>query len=156
MNEKNDAIEISRADDAMIGELLAIERESFAKPWTEGQILHEMYRGDVFSAAARDAECGPGILGFVIMRRLGDEAELMKLAVKSGARRRGVGSRLLWAAIENAGEFGVGDIFLETRASNEAAIRLYEKLGFFGVGRRRDYYDSPREDAVLMRKALGC
>jgi ribosomal-protein-alanine N-acetyltransferase len=146
--------EISPASESDVGELSAIERESFSLPWTEGQLLREIYGEDAYCAAARSAGRGPGILGFVVMRKLGDEAELMNIAVKSGSRRHGAGGALLAAAIENARASGIGQIYLEARASNAAAMGLYGKHGFRSVGRRRDYYDAPREDAVIMKKTL--
>jgi ribosomal-protein-alanine N-acetyltransferase len=146
--------EISPAADSDIDELSEIERESFSRPWTAGQLLREIYGEDAFFAAAKSAERGAGILGFVVMRRIGEEAELMNIAVRSGARRRGAGSALLAAAIENARGNGIGQIYLEVRASNEAAIGLYGKRGFRSVGRRRNYYEEPREDAVIMKKTL--
>lgn len=147
-------IAVSPADDAAIDELLAIEREAFSRPWTHGQLLREIYGDDSYFAVARNAETGAEILGYAILRRLCGEAELINIAARADSRRRGVGSALLAAAIKNARENGAEQIFLEARASNFAAIALYAKHGFRKVGRRRGYYDSPDEDAVIMKKEL--
>lgn len=138
---------ITGADESHIDEILAIDRECISPPWTEGQMLSEIYNEDTDFRLA--VEAGK-VLGFCVLRRIGDEAELLRIAVKPESRRLGAGIQLMNAAIKDAGGRGVLTIFLEVRVSNLAAISMYEKLGFRNLGVRRGYYDAPVEDAKIM------
>ncbi len=92
-----------------------------------------------------------GPVGFLLCRTLGAaEAEVLNIAVDPAYRRRGVARLLLSGFLA---EFP-GDIFLEVRASNAAAIELYRRFGFVDAGLRRSYYHRPVEDAVVMRKTF--
>lgn len=88
--------------------------------------------------------------GFALLRCF-DDAELVRIAVDKKYRRQGIGEGLLTALTEEAKGRGIHDIILEVRASNEPALRLYEKAGFTTEGIRRRYYSAPTEDAVIMR-----
>ena len=92
--------------------------------------------------------------GFVILRGLVDDGELLQIAVDKRARRCGVADLLMDAAIGYALEKELKAIFLEVRKSNDAAIALYKKHGFKSVRLRSDYYSNPLEDAVVMVRAL--
>jgi ribosomal-protein-alanine N-acetyltransferase len=94
------------------------------------------------------------ISGFLFGRRLGDEAEVLNLAVTPARRRRGEGGELLKAAMEAFQARGVSRVFLEVRESNEAALAFYAKHGFSKTGRRAAYYRDPADAAVLMEKKL--
>ena len=94
------------------------------------------------------------ILAFMCGRLMADEAEILKLNVAEIVRRKGIGSQLLDFALKFFKERGGQNCFLELRASNNAARKLYEKKGFTTAGKRKSYYDKPVEDAVLMRLAL--
>ena len=144
-------IEIGRAEERQLPQILDIEEESFPQPWHEGGFLRELDHEDAFFAVAYS---GSVVLGYCILHRCGDEAELYKIAVDKQARRSGVADRLMAAAISYAALEGIRRIFLEVRESNAAAVLLYEKHGFQRTGRRCGYYDRPREDAVLMEKPI--
>ena len=88
------------------------------------------------------------LMGYLFFMQVLDEAEVANIAVSPDFRRNGVASCLLDTALENV----EADIFLEVRASNAPAIALYEKYGFRQYGVRRNYYESPREDALLMQR----
>ena len=92
------------------------------------------------------------VAGYVFCREVAGESELLNLAVDPGLRRGGVGRMLLAAAIEWLTTRGARETFLEVRASNVAAIALYEEVGFRAVGRRPGYYQRPPEDAILYRR----
>ena len=92
------------------------------------------------------------VRGYVFCREVAGEAELLNIAVDPAIRRSGLGGELLRLAIAWAEARGAGEMFLEVRASNAGAIALYERHGFRAVGRRRDYYEHPVEDAVLYRR----
>jgi ribosomal-protein-alanine N-acetyltransferase len=83
-----------------------------------------------------------------------DEGEIADLAVAPWARRRGVGGLLLDLAAADARDVGVRTLYLEVRESNAAAIALYESRGFGTIGRRRQYYRHPMEDALVLRRDL--
>jgi len=89
-------------------------------------------------------------LGFVILRKMGDEAELLQIAVDKSARRLGVADMLLGAALCYARDNALAPVFLEVRKSNDAAVALYKKHGFKPVRQRKNYYSDPIEDAVVM------
>ena len=96
----------------------------------------------------RVAEYQGNILGFVVSRQTAsDEYEILNVAVSTEHRRRGIASRLLKSLMNEA----AGVYFLEVRESNEAARKLYRKLGFQEAGRRPQYYQNPAEAAIVMR-----
>ena len=100
------------------------------------------------------AEEEGAIVGYAALSSVLDEGSLDNIAVAPQRRRQGVADGLL-AAIEAMGrDRELSFITLEVRASNEAAIALYEKHGFAPVGRRTNYYEKPREDAILMTLVL--
>jgi ribosomal-protein-alanine N-acetyltransferase len=139
-------IVIEAAAEEDISRILEIEHEAFSPPWTHGALL------GIGDESERIKHVR--ILGFIILRCMGDEGELLQIAVDKAARRRGVADALMGAALRFAGECSIGSVFLEVRKSNEAALRLYEKHGFRPVRLRKDYYSSPVEDAVVMARSM--
>ena len=105
-------------------------------------------------AAGEDRDRGPGlaILGFLVARQIAPEWELENIVVAPAARRKGLGRQLLEALFAAARQTESQSLFLEVRESNTAARRLYERLGFEQTGRRKAYYASPAEDAILYRR----
>ena len=99
-------------------------------------------------------ELSSSIAGFIVARHAKDEAEILNLAVASQSRRTGYGSALLRAVLKQFQEQSVTRAFLEVRDSNAAAIAFYRKHGFVPIGRRKAYYSSPPEDALLMEKKV--
>ena len=144
------AFDVMRRDD--LPEVLAIESLSFSEPWTEEMFLHELLPDGISHVlvARPDARLGPRIAGFLCAWIVSGELHINNLAVHPIYRRRGVASQLLEEMLRRAKERGAKAGHLEVRASNEAAKRLYQQYGFKTVGRRRNYYDHPREDAILM------
>jgi [ribosomal protein S18]-alanine N-acetyltransferase len=94
------------------------------------------------------------ISGFLVGRRVGDQAEVLNLAVGRKHRRRGEGTALLAAALREFLSGGGKSVYLEVRESNTSAISFYEKHGFAKTGLRRGYYRKPDEGAVTMEKKL--
>lgn len=126
----------------------------FGEAWSAAQLRGTLQQsGSWLRLACRD----DAMVGFSLCRLIVDEAELLLIAVVPAARGGGIGSRLLAAAIDDAQDRGVSEIFLEMRDGNAAALALYRSQGFAEVGRRRDYYrgaDSLRFDAITMRRPL--
>ena len=95
---------------------------------------------------------GDVLLGYVWARFVLDEGEIGNIAVAPEHRRCGVGAALLGALFAESERRGAAVLRLEVRGSNLAARRLYEKNGFETVGKRKNYYEKPTEDAILMSK----
>ena len=95
-----------------------------------------------------------GIQGFLVGQAHADEWELQSIAVRAAGHGRGFGSQLLIKFLEQARERGAKSVYLEVRESNQAARAFYEKWLFQEGGRRKDYYNSPLEDAVLYCRRL--
>lgn len=138
------------ADD--LAAIEAIERASFSDPWSLKSFTDSLRHGFVRLHVLDD---NGAVIGYSVVWVSGDECELANLAVEPGRRGEGCGARLLDEALRRAHEESLMVMFLEVRASNEAALRLYAKHGFHEVGRRKDYYRNPVEDALVMRRDLG-
>jgi ribosomal-protein-alanine acetyltransferase len=94
------------------------------------------------------------VTGFLIGRRIVDQAEVLNLAVRTKYRREGQGTALLAAALEEFSHRDVKSVYLEVRESNTAAIAFYERHGFTKTGLRKAYYRNPDEPAITMEKRL--
>ena len=126
----------------------ALEKTCFpADPWSEA-LFQEALENPRVSVLLAQGEDG-AVLGYAVLSVILDEGNLDNIAVARPARRRGVGDALL-SVLTGFGREHLACLMLEVRASNAPAIALYEKHGFAAVGRRKNYYDAPREDAVLM------
>jgi ribosomal-protein-alanine N-acetyltransferase len=95
---------------------------------------------------------GGSVAGYVGSQTVIDESDMMNVAVHPEHRRQGIAEMLINDLVDALKEKGSHSLTLEVRASNEPAIALYEKLGFEQVGRRKNYYRNPREDALILRK----
>lgn len=136
--------------------LVLLEARAQPLPWTRAQLEEELAHDD---ARVRGAFGGEDLLGYAAWRKNVDELWLLNLAVAPEARRQGIGRALLDDGASLARSLGVQELWLEVRASNEGARRLYEAAGYREVTRRREYYrpatdGAPREDAVVMRREL--
>jgi ribosomal-protein-alanine acetyltransferase len=131
--------------------LVALERASSGRPWTDAQLAAAVEQGqvDVLEAA------GAGVVAAVRSRRLIDEMEIDNVVVGQEFRRRGLALDLLGAVLAQARGSGIVRVFLEVRESNRAALALYRRLGFRTIGRRPGYYTEPPEDALLLALELG-
>lgn len=130
-----------------IDEITPIERASFPDPWRP-----PFFRGIISdpSAYCTVASLSERIVGYLVLYRVLDEGEIYNIATAGEFLRMGIGSALLRDSITFCGEQGIKKIHLEVRSGNSSAIAMYKKAGFTGVGLRRGYYKSPREDAVIM------
>lgn len=129
----------------------ALEKICFPEdPWSR-RILEEALGGENAAAWAAAGEDG-GLLGYIFCSCVLDEGSVDNIAVLPAARRRGVASALLEAVHRYGRARGLACIFLEVRASNEGAAALYQKKGYREAGRRKNYYLSPREDAIIMKR----
>ncbi len=131
--------------------LLALEQSSHgAAHWSEQQYRDLLAPNGARLVLVAEEPLG-SILGFLVARHLAPEWELENIVVAPAARRQGVGKWLLRALLDRARETNSAAVFLEVRESNAAARILYERAGFTRSGRRKAYYSSPPEDAILYR-----
>jgi ribosomal-protein-alanine N-acetyltransferase len=131
----------------------AIERAAFSDPWSARAFLPLVRESATLFLVAASSP-GDEILGYAVAWFVGDDAELANLAVSPTARRRGIGAVVLEQVIAEARLRRCQTMYLEVRESNAAARSLYGRYGFEQVGRRKRYYVSPQEDALVLRKAL--
>lgn len=135
-----------------VEQVLSIEQASFSQPWSRNLFLSEFRSPGVSTllvALAGDPSLRR-IAGYIIYWNVQDEMHILNLAVALEFRRQNIARRLVLSAIKRASRKGAKRAFLEVRASNVAAQKLYSSLGFAGSFIRRGYYDAPVEDAVIM------
>ncbi len=132
-----------------LADIVAIEKASFSDPWSaeafRSMLAHPQAIGTV-------ADEDGAVLGYSVSWSIGDEAELANLAVAPARRGEGIGARLLDGLLTVLDAGPGATVYLEVRASNEAAQRLYASRGFGVAGRRKAYYRRPTEDALVMRR----
>ena len=134
-----------------IDPVFAIEQEAGDARWSRSQFEKELTLPISRFFVLRE---GPNILGYGGYWKVGDEAQITNLAVHPGARRQGMGNRLLEHLLSLARSETCRHATLEVRSHNEAALALYRKAGFALQGRRPGAYTQPPDDAILMEKAL--
>jgi [ribosomal protein S18]-alanine N-acetyltransferase len=143
-----------RGDDDL-DEVAALEATSFTNPWSRDMLARELRNSDVARVYIL-RRAGGHLLAFCGCWFIFDELHLNTLAVKPEERRRGFATTLLRFIFAEAAAAGLTRATLEVRRSNEAALRLYERLGFEVQGIRPKYYAQPVEDAlVLWSRKLG-
>ncbi|HEU0187349.1 MAG TPA: ribosomal protein S18-alanine N-acetyltransferase [Gallionellaceae bacterium] len=133
---------------ADIDAVLAIEQQVHAHPWTRGNFSDALESGYVCKVYEREGM----LLGYAVLMRNVDEAELLAIAIAAEHQRQGWGLRLLQEMKALAQVEGRQRLLLEVRASNAPAIALYRRAGFGQIGLRKHYYPAApgREDAILM------
>ncbi|MBZ5645148.1 MAG: ribosomal protein S18-alanine N-acetyltransferase [Acidobacteriia bacterium] len=148
--DERSAISVRAMIPSDVTSLLSILQESpEASLWTESGILEFAALG-----MALVAEQNGAVAGFLIGRAAADEFEILNMAVARAWRRRGIAGLLVTEALRRARTSGARRAHLEVRASNRAAIGLYERHGFAPSGRRGEYYQHPPEDALLFTVEL--
>lgn len=128
-----------------------IEAESFSMPWSLKAFTDTVEKPNFRYFVAEEAGEILGYCGFLYVL---DEAEIPNVCVKASARRQGVGRKMLEVLITEAKTLGIAVLYLEVRESNEAAKALYASLGFLPNGIRKNFYEQPQENAILMSKTL--
>jgi len=128
-----------------------IEKLCFSDPWSINSISTELDNRLSLWYVAMD---GDTLAGYVGSQTVLGSADMMNLAVHPDYRRQGIGMGLICALVDGLVQKGANCLLLEVRESNQPAIDLYEKMGFYKVGRRPGYYRNPKEAACIMRKEL--
>ena len=143
-------IHFEKLEEKHLDEVLVIENLSFKSPWTR-----EFFRKETLFAVSKffAALSGGRVVGYGGFWQANDEADIVNLAVHPEYRNGGIGRKILEYLLKTAKDEGIKTLFLEVRAENPYAQKLYASCGFRAVGRRKKYYGD--EDALIMEKKLG-
>ena len=134
-------------DSQSVVQVAALEQICFAVPWSLAALESELRNPlAIYFVGLERGE----VAGYAGMHGICGEGHITNIAVAPDMRRRGVARALLDALLAHAHEHEFTLLTLEVRASNAAAVALYEAAGFYVAGRRKQYYDNPREDALIM------
>lgn len=139
------AVTLSPMQPHHLPEVMAVEQKTQLSPWPKAEFQRSI---DNPNRTAWAAYLGPTFIGYMVFSAVGAEAELLTISINPSFQGKGLGKKVLQQGLN---QLRFESIFLEVRASNHAAIALYESLGFNAVGERRNYYPlgSGREDAVI-------
>lgn len=140
-------IESMTVDD--ISQVAEIERQIFSIPWSEKAFRNSMESDNTIYIVAKENN---NVAGYAGMYLSFEEGNITNVAVNPLNRRKGIGEKIVRDILNRACEKGVRDVFLEVRETNSVAIALYEKIGFKEEGIRKNFYDKPRENALIMWK----
>ena len=143
-------MEIVRMNESHVAAVAELEKICFGvDAWSERSVASELENElSLWLVAVEDDR----LAGYVGSQTVMDETDMMNVAVHPDFRRKGVAEALVAGLVEELKCRGSRSLALEVRASNIPAIGLYEKLGFCQIGRRKNYYRNPREDALILRK----
>ncbi len=140
-------IDIRRLDLVDLSAIEVIEVRAYPTPWSRAMFASELAKPTSICLGAFEGE---ELVGYVVNSRYVDAWHVMNVAVEPGHQGRGIATALLERLFELTHDDERRGYTLEVRVSNNAAIRLYEKLGFESRGIRRGYYTDNREDALIM------
>jgi len=130
-------------------EVARIEEESFSVPWSKNAFLESLkLEHSIFLTALYDGE----IVGYIGMYKVFNDVDITNIAVSKEYRKKGVAKALMTEAFKRVKELGASGVMLEVRKTNLFAINLYEKFGFINIGIRKNFYEKPVEDAIIMWK----
>ena len=142
-------IVIRKMQKSDLQEVCKIEKDNFSLPWSERSFIESMERNDTVFLTALAGEEVAGYIGCYCIAGTG---EITNVAVKDTCRRRGIGAMLLEGLYKAGETLDTREFYLEVRESNEAAISLYSRQGFVKEGIRKNFYEKPVENAVIMWK----
>ena len=133
-----------------LDEVAELERVCFTTPWSRNMLAEEL--DNYLSAFLVDLDDNDKVAGYAGLQAVLDEGYITNVAVRPDCRRQGIAGKLLQVFLDFAKGNHLAFLSLEVRASNYDAIALYGSRGFRSVGRRKNYYEHPREDAIIMTK----
>ena len=133
-----------------LDQVAELERICFTTPWSRNMLAEELENDCAAFLAALDDE--GRVVGYAGLLVVLDEGYITNVAVRPECRRQGVAKKLLQVFLDFARAHRLAFLTLEVRASNYGAIALYGAMGFRSAGRRKNYYEHPREDAIIMTK----
>ena len=132
-------------------ELEKLERICFSRPWSRKMLAEELENQCAAFLVAEDSVSGR-VLGYAGLMVVADEGYITNVAVFPEYRRQGIAAQILQVFLQFAAANHLAFLTLEVRPSNAAAIALYQGFGFEEVGRRKNYYDLPKEGALILTK----
>lgn len=132
-------------------ELEKLERICFSRPWSRKMLAEELENQCAAFLVAEDSVSGR-VLGYAGLMVVADEGYITNVAVFPEYRRQDIAAQILQVFVQFAAANHLAFLTLEVRPSNAAAIALYQGFGFEEVGRRKNYYDLPKEDALILTK----
>ena len=132
-----------------VPQIAELEKLCFHDPWSQNSIASEVNNKLSFWLVAVEDN---KVVGYVGSQTVLGETDMMNIAVHPEFRKKGIARELITQLISTLAQQGSHSLMLEVRASNDPAISLYKSLDFVEVGRRRNYYRNPREDALILRK----
>ncbi len=150
MEEKKMHVRIVPMTAEHLDEVAELERLCFSVPWSRNMLAEEL--DNALSAMLVALDDQGRVAGYAGLQVILDEGYITNVAVRPDCRRQGVAGQILQVFLDFAQAQGLAFLTLEVRASNQAAILLYGSRGFRGMGRRKNYYEHPREDAIIMTK----
>ena len=150
MEEKGLHVRIVPMTADHLDEVAELERLCFSVPWSRNMLAEEL--DNALSAMLVALDDQGRVAGYAGLQVILDEGYITNVAVRPDCRRQGVAGQILQVFLDFAQAQGLAFLTLEVRASNQAAILLYGSRGFRGMGRRKNYYEHPREDAIIMTK----
>ncbi len=139
---------VSNASPQDFESIAQLEEISFSEAWSLESLLESFSHGTRFICA----KCGTTLLGYMGLSTIAGEGYVTNVAVFPEFQRKGVASSILFYAFSLARKLNLEFISLEARKSNESAISLYQKFGFSQEGLRKNFYDNPKEDAIIMTR----
>ena len=148
--DTNKSVRIVPMNADHLDELVELERICFSTPWSRNMLAEELDNACSAFLVAEDAN--GKVVGYAGLQVVLDEGYIANVAVFPEYRRQGVAAQLLQVFMNFAEANRLAFLTLEVRASNQAAIALYTNRGFEEVGRRKNYYEHPKEDAIIMTK----
>lgn len=148
--EKHMPVRVVPMNGDHLDEVAALERACFSDPWSRDMLKEELENALAAFLVALD-ETG-AVVGYAGLQVVLDEGYILNIAVRPDCRRRGIAGKLLQVFLDFAQGNRLAFLTLEVRASNYEAIALYGSRGFRSTGRRKNYYEHPREDAIIMTR----
>jgi len=133
----------------------AIETVSFSNPWSDNTFRGEIQNTSISFPLVVVETASQKVVGYIIYWQIREDVQINNLAVHPDFRGRGVGETALRVVLDRVREAGASLVTLEVRLSNTAARNLYHKFGFQALGRRKNYYTNPDEDAEVLSLMLG-
>lgn len=146
-------ISVRRMEERDVGAAARLEAENFSSPWSEAAFAETLTCEYAYYYVAETEEASEqNVIGICGLRNIAGEGEITNVAVDARYRRKGVAGMMMDRVLAEGCELGIEAFTLEVRSSNTPAIRLYEKYGFHSEGVRKNFYDKPTEDALIMWK----
>ncbi len=134
--------------------VVSLEARCFTTPWSKAALAGAMVCPRTTLLSIRATDGLTAIVGYMIFRVIAPEAEIFRIAVDPGHRRRGGGSALMSEGLRRAAIAGARTVFLEVRAEDNGALDFYQTFGFAPVGQRGGYYGASGEDARILTRTL--